>query len=177
MTQISDRVNDRNPLGRCFHCGKPIHYKDKYCAACGQKNEGWLETTQEQCGHCHTRLSPDDKYCRLCGTKVGDGAYEPYQDLMECIYGPAPAERTHTCQKCGYTWTTCAMIESEKYCPKCGGPAPYYDPEETQIPLKAPIVIRNPHDGSIEIRSSHEDSDAAQKPRSFWQKLTGFWRK
>lgn len=157
MTQMPDRMNDHNPLGRCFHCGMPIRYKDEYCTACGKMNEGWVETTQERCGHCHAHLKPDDRYCRLCGTKVGDGAYEPYQDSMQCIYGPPPAERKHICKKCGYTWTTCAMIDYEEYCPKCGGPAPYCDPEEIQSP--------------------HKDLKEAQKSRSFWQKLTGFWHK
>lgn len=79
--------------------------------------------TKEQCGHCHAYLEPDDRYCRQCGTKVGDGAYAPYLDLMQCIYGPPPEEREHICQQCGYKWTTYRMIDDQKYCPKCGGPA------------------------------------------------------
>ena len=30
----------------------------------------------------------------------------------------------HTCEKCGYSWTTCAMLDMEQYCPQCGGNAP-----------------------------------------------------
>lgn len=124
-----------NPLGSCLYCGKPIHYKDEYCPSCGRANEGWRETSLAQCGHCHAYLKPDDKYCRQCGTKVGDGAYEPYQDLMETIYGPPPIERRHICQNCGNTWTVCAMIDSEKYCPKCGGSAPFHPSKDLRARL------------------------------------------
>lgn len=115
----------KNVKGKCIYCGKPIRYRDEYCAFCGKENAGWKETTRKQCGNCHAYLSPEDKYCRLCGTKVGKGAYDPYQDLMQCIYGPEPVEREHQCRRCGYKWKTCAMVDNEKYCPKCGGRAPY----------------------------------------------------
>lgn len=76
------------------------------------------------CGNCHSRVDANDKYCRICGTKIGDDYIHPSSQLMQCIYGPMPVERTHVCEKCGYTWTTCLMIDSEKFCPKCGGRAP-----------------------------------------------------
>jgi len=73
-----------------------------------------------RCGNCHEPLG-DDAYCRYCGTKAGEGSYKPYEDVIMCIYGPPPVERKHICNACGYTWSSCAMIDKEKYCPKCGG--------------------------------------------------------
>lgn len=113
-----------NPRGKCPCCGNPILYGATICVYCGRPNDSWRETGEGQCGNCHAPLGPDDRYCRICGTKVGKGAYEPHQDLMECIYGPRPVEREHTCRKCGFKWTTCVMLDDEKYCPKCGGKAP-----------------------------------------------------
>lgn len=119
-----------NPEGKCFYCGRSIHYKDYYCGFCGKPNEGWTETDQSRCGNCHEKLQEGDKYCRICGTKVGEGAYEPYQDIMECIYGPEPALREHICDNCGYRWLTCYMVDDENYCPQCGCPAPAGAPSE-----------------------------------------------
>lgn len=123
-----------NPEGRCRYCGVSIRYEDSFCAVCGRPNSGWKKATQWQCGNCHKRLDENDKYCRICGTKVGEGAYEPYQDLMECIYGPMPVDRKHTCKKCGYEWITCLMLDREKYCPKCGGDAPYEEIPDSKKP-------------------------------------------
>ena len=117
-------IGTKNPKGECFYCGKPIRYLDKYCVYCGKANEGWRETSKNQCGNCHEYLQEGDKYCRYCGTEVGKGAYDPYQDLMQCIYGPMPENRTHICSNCGFRWDTCTMIDNEMYCPKCGGDAP-----------------------------------------------------
>ena len=77
------------------------------------------------CANCSYQVISGDKYCRQCGREIGKGAYVPDNDLMECIYGPPPAQRTHTCEKCGYSWSTYRMIDREKKCPKCGGNAPY----------------------------------------------------
>lgn len=127
------REHDLNEM-ECTYCGNTIHYQDSHCPFCGKLNEsaGWRETGRTQCGNCHAFLEAEDKYCRICGTRVGEGPYEPYQDLMECIYGPMPEDRTHICKSCGYKWTTCKMLDEEKYCPKCGGHAPYegYEPHE-----------------------------------------------
>lgn len=71
---------DTNPQGRCMYCGEPVRYKDKYCSHCGKPNDNWREVSQSQCGNCHARLEEGDKYCRICGTRVGEGAYEPYQE-------------------------------------------------------------------------------------------------
>ncbi|MDO4632493.1 MAG: hypothetical protein Q4B01_01400 [Eubacteriales bacterium] len=86
---------------------------------------GQMRTDYEnRCGNCHSHLEEGDKYCRVCGTKVGEGAYEPYSDMMQCIYGPAPVMRTHVCKDCGYSWEAYMMVDDQKHCPQCGGEAP-----------------------------------------------------
>lgn len=74
-----------------------------------------------RCGNCHKILNDNDKYCPYCGTKRGEGKFEPYENVMTCIYGPPPEERVHQCKKCGYEWSVISMIDSQKYCPQCGG--------------------------------------------------------
>ena len=74
------------------------------------------------CGNCGAGLPPDDKYCRICGTDAEKGVYEPVSDLMQCIYGPMPVMRKHTCTRCGHAWETCVMIDNTRYCPRCGAP-------------------------------------------------------
>ena len=75
-----------------------------------------------RCGNCHKLFDePEDEYCRYCGTKRGEGEFRPYDNMNECIYGPPPTERVHTCRKCGYTWRTRRMIDRSAFCPKCGG--------------------------------------------------------
>ena len=117
-------MKNSNPVGRCRRCGAEIHFQDKVCARCGEINDCWVTPDTSRCGNCHALLDEDDRYCRICGTRAGEGAFEPYQQIMQCIYGPRPEERTHVCETCGYTWTTCQMLDREKYCPKCGGNAP-----------------------------------------------------
>ena len=73
-----------------------------------------------RCGNCHARIG-EDAYCRYCGTKAGEGHFFPYEDRMQCVYGPPPVMRLHTCTACGYAWESSAMIDREKYCPQCGG--------------------------------------------------------
>lgn len=119
-----------NRRGRCENCGKPVSWDQPRCTACGTVNRAgdWVEPDRSrQCGNCHAGLEPGDKYCRLCGTKAGEGAFEPYQNLMQCIYGPMPVPRTHTCTKCGFSWQTTLMIDRQKYCPQCGSPATVSD--------------------------------------------------
>lgn len=72
-----------------------------------------------RCGNCHKYIG-DDRYCRYCGTKSGEGKYEPYEDCVQCVYGPMPVEREHICPVCGKKWTTCLMLDRELYCPDCG---------------------------------------------------------
>ena len=117
-------MSNTNPKGICHRCGTTIGYTDKFCSHCGARNEYWRVPDKNQCGNCHASLQPDDQYCRICGTRAGEGAYAPYQEMMQCIYGPLPESRTHVCEQCGYTWTTCLMIDNQRYCPKCGGHAP-----------------------------------------------------
>ena len=117
-------MTNSNPIGRCRRCGAEVHFKDERCPECGAKNDCWVAPDHTQCGNCHAHLDEGDRYCRKCGTKVGDGAFEPYQQIIQCIYGPMPVERTHICEQCGYTWTTCQMIDRDEFCPKCGGKAP-----------------------------------------------------
>lgn len=85
--------------------------------------ERWSTDYEGRCGNCHSRLQENDKYCRHCGTRRGEGAFEPYQNLMQCIYGPRPVERKHRCTQCPHTWVSCLMVDDEDYCPECGSPA------------------------------------------------------
>lgn len=73
-----------------------------------------------RCGNCHARIGKDS-YCRYCGTKAGEGRFDPYEEIMQCVYGPPPVQRRHTCTQCGHTWESTAMIDRERYCPQCGG--------------------------------------------------------
>lgn len=116
-------MTESNPKGRCQRCRAEIHFKDEKCPHCGGKNDRWVTPDRTRCGNCHAPLAEGDRYCRKCGTKAGEGAFEPYQQIMQCIYGPMPVNRTHVCEKCGYTWTTCLMIDNQKYCPVCGSEA------------------------------------------------------
>lgn len=98
-----------------------VYDSDKYeeCPHCAQEKE--LCTDYEgKCGNCHSSLGQEDAYCRICGTKRGEGAFAPYSNIMQCIYGPMPQERNHKCLKCGYSWKNCVMVDRDKYCPKCG---------------------------------------------------------
>lgn len=107
----------------CRTCGHVIHGDEPRCSVCGALNEtaGWVQPNRKgQCGNCHAGLEPEDKYCRICGTKAGEGAFAPYQNLMQCIYGPMPVQRTHTCPQCGFSWITHLMIDRQRFCPKCG---------------------------------------------------------
>ena len=75
-----------------------------------------------RCGNCHRHIG-DDEYCRYCGTKRGEGEFLPFEDIVQCVYGPPPIPRTHRCKSCGFEWTTHVMIDRQRYCPKCGGSA------------------------------------------------------
>lgn len=75
------------------------------------------------CSNCKNDYIDGDKYCRYCGAPMGKASY--IKDNFACIYGPPPIERTHVCEKCGYTWETFNMIDSQAWCPECGGKAPF----------------------------------------------------
>ena len=74
------------------------------------------------CENCKNTYIEGDRYCRYCGAPLGKGEY--IEEDFSCIYGPPPVERKHTCKKCGFSWTTCLMIDDENWCPKCGASAP-----------------------------------------------------
>lgn len=76
-----------------------------------------------RCGKCGKTLGSDD-YCRYCGAKRGIVRYIPRKDNIQCVYGPPPVSRLHTCSSCGFEWRTHTMIDRQQYCPKCGGSAP-----------------------------------------------------
>lgn len=78
-------------------------------------NEELCTDYEGKCGNCHEYLREGDKYCRYCGTKRGDGKFEPYQNIMQCIYGPMPVERVRKCTKCKKTWKTKLMIDNEDF--------------------------------------------------------------
>lgn len=77
-----------------------------------------------RCGNCHA-LFPNkkDKYCVYCGTKRGEGAFEPFQNIASCIYGPPPKKHSHKCKVCGHQWSYIAMLDDQKFCSRCGGPS------------------------------------------------------
>ena len=77
---------------------------------------------EKVCGNCHNFWREGDKYCRYCGAPMNHPEYI-VRDIA-CIYGPPPVLRGHSCQKCGYGWQTEQMIDRERFCPKCGAPAP-----------------------------------------------------
>ena len=74
------------------------------------------------CANCKNTYIEGDSYCRFCGAPMGKPDY--IEEEFACIYGPPPVKRKHKCAKCGYTWSTEQMIDNERWCPKCGGPAP-----------------------------------------------------
>ena len=152
----------KNPKsgGRCTCCGQRIAYSDKFCPKCGQKNDSWHIPGKNQCGNCHAYLHDGAKYCTICGTKAGEGAYKPYQEMMQCIYGPMPLERTHVCENCGYSWTTCLMIDNQKYCPQCGGPAPVKPAERDGTPLGS-IVFSFGKDNAPDTSDGSDSSDSS----------------
>ncbi len=74
------------------------------------------------CANCHEAYIEGDKYCRYCGAPMGTPAF--VEEDFATIYGPPPVRRVHECAVCGYTWETDLMIDEERWCPQCGGPAP-----------------------------------------------------
>lgn len=89
---------------------------------------------REVCGNCKNTYREGDKYCRYCGAPLGKPDY--IEEHFACIYGPEPKERVHKCENCGYEWETCLMIDDEKHCPVCGGPAPVEETKSLRGRLK-----------------------------------------
>ena len=81
------------------------------------------------CRNCHQSYIDGDKYCRFCGAPMGKPDYT--DETFACIYGPLPTKRVHKCTNCGYVWETMRMTDSERFCPKCGGSAPYEEDLES----------------------------------------------
>lgn len=75
----------------------------------------------EVCPDCGREYWPGFAYCRYCGAKYGEPEVRP--EVIMTLYGPPPVRREHECTRCGYIWTTHAMIDRERYCPQCGSPA------------------------------------------------------
>lgn len=100
-----------------------IYDRDKYlnCPECNGRNALCIDY-EGRCGNCCRRLDEGDAYCRHCGTKRGEGKFEPYSNIMQCVYGPKPQKREYECSKCGYTWERVVMTV-DYHCPKCGGEA------------------------------------------------------
>ena len=74
-----------------------------------------------RCGKCHSMMSEGDNFCRYCGTPKGKGMFLPYENVLECVYGP-PVVTTHTCTQCGYSWKVNQLCEDRAaFCPKCCG--------------------------------------------------------
>ena len=104
----------------CPRCGNKLGMFDKRCKGCGAQLEFFSTDYENRCGNCSEYIGTVDQYCRYCGTKRGEGEFKPYYNEPQCVYGPPPVDRLHTCNNCGYEWTTCSMIDCQRYCPKCG---------------------------------------------------------
>ncbi len=86
-----------------------------------------MKQSEKVCASCRARVDSNDRYCRVCGAIMNPVVSNNADRIMQCIYGPPPRKRKHTCVKCNYTWETVSMIDNQKYCPKCGGKAPGID--------------------------------------------------
>ena len=84
-----------------------------------------LGKKRKVCANCGNSYKEGDRYCRYCGAPMGTPEF--IEENFACIYGPPPVSRTHKCGKCGFTWSTCLMIDDERFCPECGSPAPVVD--------------------------------------------------
>ena len=80
------------------------------------------DNMRKVCANCRENYIDGDRYCRFCGAPMGTPDYIE-MDFAR-IYGPPPVKRMHTCRTCGYRWTTVKMLDRERWCPRCGGPAP-----------------------------------------------------
>ena len=80
---------------------------------------------ENRCGNCSAYLSSEDKFCQNCGTKRGEGAFLPYKNTFECLYGP-PIKKKYKCSACGRVWITTALGGHDdcNFCPQCGCGSP-----------------------------------------------------
>ena len=104
----------------CPRCGQKLGIADRVCKGCGAQPEFFSSDYQNRCGNCAEYIGTEDQYCRYCGTKRGEGSFKPYYNEPQCVYGPPPVKRIHSCTKCGFEWSTSVMIDRQRYCPKCG---------------------------------------------------------
>ena len=109
--------------GNCPRCGRLLPYGTRRCPDCGAMSLYWPEPGCGYCGNCHEELQEGDLFCRVCGTPVGQGAFQPFENVSYCVYGPPPIKREHICPKCGFRWETYQMIDRDSYCPRCGSEA------------------------------------------------------
>ena len=117
---------------QCQNCHEPLGNNEVFCSKCGAPRTlsplppRWSEPLSTdykgRCGNCHRRFHGSEPYCRYCGTKRGEGSFEPYSNVMPCIYGPPPRERVRHCPKCGALHRSCSMLDDSCFCPYCGTP-------------------------------------------------------
>lgn len=111
----------------------------------------WSTDYDGRCGNCHEKFeSASDKYCTYCGTKRGEGKFEPYENVIYCVYGPMPKKRTRECIKCGHKWTYTAMLDKQKFCRQCGGDSKLVDNPENEE--KAPVMKPQEQDGCVDLK-------------------------
>jgi len=111
----------------------------------------WSTDYDGRCGNCHEKFeSASDKYCTYCGTKRGEGKFEPYENVIYCVYGPMPKKRTRECTKCGHKWTYTAMLDKQKFCRQCGGDSKLVDNPENEE--KVPVMKPQEQDGYVDLK-------------------------
>ena len=82
-------------------------------------SEEFSNDYENRCGNCHLLMHPDDRFCRHCGTPKGRGAFLPYRNEINCVYGP-PTKEVVICHSCGHRWVTLGLGGDEsKFCPEC----------------------------------------------------------
>ncbi len=75
---------------------------------------------ENRCENCHNHMESYEKYCRKCGTKRGQGKFEPFQNAVYGVYGPA-VKIKYKCRECEHIWITEIMGgDDSDYCPQCG---------------------------------------------------------
>lgn len=106
-----------------------------------------LETDYtNRCGNCHAYLRPEDKYCRYCGTKRGKGRFKPFENIIECVYGPT-VKRKYKCSSCGHIWVVGMMGgDNSRYCPQCGKKTVTVLQDRALRQLWGPVGTEEPYD-------------------------------
>ncbi len=96
-------------------------------ASCGAEDDSKdsnLSTDYEsKCGECRKEIEDHFNYCIYCGTKVGEGSFEPYENINECVYG-APCDYIIDCDECENEHIIKNSMDGyPDYCPDCGSEA------------------------------------------------------